>query len=52
MEVEDLKLSEPGDWVELVDENQPNGLVVFKRADGSPFMWMPRSDYENLLKAR
>lgn len=36
--------------VELCDENDPDGLVVFKNKDGQPVMWMPRADYEAFRK--
>lgn len=30
----------------LVDEEDPDGLVVFKGRDGIARMWMPREDYD------
>lgn len=38
-----------GDYCELEDENQPDGIVVFRRKSGAPFMYMPRADYEALI---
>jgi hypothetical protein len=33
--------------VELVDEDDPDGAVVFRDADGRPTMWMPHDVYEH-----
>lgn len=39
--------SKPGDYVELVDETRPDGAVVLRREDGSPFIWMSRAAFES-----
>lgn len=36
---------------ELEDENDPDGLVVIKDAEGHPKMWMPREVYEAFRNA-
>jgi hypothetical protein len=44
-------LFEPGPCTaELVDEDDENGLVVIKRANGEIAMYMPRSVYEKFRK--
>jgi hypothetical protein len=44
----------PGDqenWtVELVDESDPAGAIVFKDAEGNPKMWMPQDVYWRFLE--
>ena len=37
-----------GDYVELEDENEPDGNVLFRRADGSFYMLMSREEFEEL----
>jgi hypothetical protein len=34
----------------LVDEEDPDGLVEFKGKDGIARMWMPRADYDSIIK--
>ncbi len=48
--LEDLNLS-PGDsglTAELVDEEDPEGIVIIKRADGTIAASMRRQEYEDL----
>lgn len=37
---------EDGDYWELLDEAEPNGLVVLRRASGHPLMFMSRQSFE------
>lgn len=41
---------EPGDYAELVDENDPNGIVQICRQNGQVMMLMSREVYEAMLK--
>lgn len=47
-------LHQPGDTVEYDRDNPDSGVVVFKRADGTPYAWMNAEDYlkisENMLR--
>jgi hypothetical protein len=38
-----------GDYVELLDENDPEGAVVVRRADGSEVMVTSRATYEAIV---
>ena len=44
-----LAFGHPGAYCELLDENDPNGPVVFRQASGVEYMIMPREVYEDLL---
>ena len=45
-----LVKSEPGDYAELVDENDEHGLVNVCRKGGHVFMQMPRDVWDDLQK--
>jgi hypothetical protein len=38
--------SKAGDYAELVDENDENGMVVIRRGDGAPVCWVPRDVWD------
>lgn len=38
--------SKPGDYAELEDENDPDGVVSLKRASGEVFAQMPRDVWD------
>lgn len=40
----------PGNYCELLDENEPDGWVAFRRASGAEYMRMPREDYDAFRK--
>lgn len=42
----------PGDYAELLDENDENGLVCLRRAKGELVMALPRELYEKLRMTR
>jgi hypothetical protein len=46
--LEEIVVAERG-TVELDDENDPDGAVVFRRADGSVAAFMSREAYEKLM---
>jgi hypothetical protein len=40
---------EKGDYCEFADDDDPDSLVVFRRKDGTPTMWMPYETYLEIL---
>lgn len=42
----------PGDYCCLADENDPDGIVEFRRANGCVYMTMPRDVYDSLRAAQ
>lgn len=48
--IETMYTSHPSDlYVELENEDEPNGMVVFKTKEGNVYMMMPRDVYEDIL---
>jgi hypothetical protein len=43
---------EPSVTVELLDENDPEGMVVFKNKEGRPTVWMPRPVYDYFVNLK
>lgn len=39
-----------GDYAELLDESQLDGVVVIRRKNGTPISYMPRALWEELLE--
>lgn len=39
-----------GDYAELASEEDPNGIVVIKRKDGTPIMQMARREWDDILQ--
>lgn len=42
---------EPGDYVEFIDENDPDAGVVLRRRDGRSVLWIATEDYRTLREA-